>query len=129
MNTCIFCDIVSGKIPSHKIYEDRDFIAFLDIRPLSAGHSLIIPKKHYRFVWDVPNAGEYFLIAQRIARATQKAFDTEFVFSKIFGEEVSHAHIWIYPDPESAGQKGLVKTNFEIHKNKLISELASFKNN
>ena len=64
---CIFCKIVAGAIPSHKVYEDDKFLAFLDIHPLAPGHVQIIPKNHYRFVWDVPNAGEYFEITKKLA--------------------------------------------------------------
>lgn len=111
---CIFCKIVSGDIPSTKIYEDDDFLAFLDIRPLSPGHTLLIPKKHYRWVWDVPNAGEYFKVAQKIAVALQKAFGTEAVLSKIIGDEVPHAHIWLYPNPQStSGDKNDFAGNAE----------------
>ena len=60
MENCIFCKIVSGEIPSYKVYEDNEFMAFLDVRPLNLGHTLVIPKKHYRWVWDVPNIGEYY---------------------------------------------------------------------
>lgn len=108
MNTdpnCIFCKIVAGEIPAHKVYEDDDFLAFLDVRPISPGHTLIIPKEHYRWVWDVPNAGEYFEVAKKIAIAQKKAFDTDFVLSKIIGEEVPHAHIWVYPSDHVAGDK------------------------
>jgi len=102
METCIFCKIIAGKIPCHKIYEDADFLAFLDIRPMSAGHALVIPKEHHRWVWDVPNAGAYFEVVKRIALAQKKAFGTDEVFSKIVGEEVPHAHIWVYQNPEKA---------------------------
>jgi len=102
MNDCIFCKIVAKTIPSHTVYEDEQFLAFLDIRPLSAGHTQVIPKEHHRFVWDVPNVGAYFEIARKIAQAQQKAFDTEFIQSKIVGEEIVHAHIWVFPSPETA---------------------------
>lgn len=105
MNDCIFCKIVKGEIPAHKVYEDADFLAFLDINPLSPGHALVIPKKHYTWVWDVPNAGAYFEVARKIALAQKKAFKTDFVLSRIVGEEVPHAHIWIYPDQTIAGDK------------------------
>ncbi|MEN9621799.1 MAG: hypothetical protein RLZZ67_233 [Candidatus Parcubacteria bacterium] len=98
MENCVFCKIIKGEIPSHKIYEDADFMAFLDIRPLSPGHALVIPKQHYRWVWDVPNAGAYFEVARKIALAQKKAFNTDCVVSKIMGEEIHHAHIWVYPD-------------------------------
>ncbi len=101
MNDCIFCKIISGEIPSHKIYEDEHFLAFLDINPQSAGHTQVIPKEHHRWVWDVPNAGQYFEIAQKIAKAQMKAFGTETIWSKIMGDEVPHAHIWVYPNPQT----------------------------
>lgn len=119
MNSCIFCKIVAKEIPANIVYEDRAFLAFLDIRPLSPGHTLVIPKDHYRFVWDVPNAGEYFEIAKKIALAQQKAFGTDLIMSKIYGEEVPHAHIWVHPDPEKAeGDKSdLAGNQIKIIKN------------
>src|SRR4051812_29351975 len=74
MHDCIFCKIVRGEIPSTKVYEDEDFLAFMDKNPRSPGHVQVIPKKHYRWVWDVPHIGKYFEVAQKIARAQQKAF-------------------------------------------------------
>lgn len=114
MEGCIFCKIVKGEVSSHKIYEDEEFMSFLDIRPLSPGHAVVIPKKHYRWVWEVPNAGRYFEIAQKIAKAIQKSFGTEEVFSRIIGEEVPHAHIWIFPNPQKAiGDKNDFPANAE----------------
>ncbi len=103
MDDCIFCKIVRKEIPSWTVYEDDIFIAFLDIRPLSPGHTLVIPKAHHRWVWDVPQIGSYFEAVQRVARALQTAFGgIEEIHSKVVGEEVPHAHIWIYPDPKRA---------------------------
>ncbi|MCX6712668.1 MAG: HIT domain-containing protein [Candidatus Vogelbacteria bacterium] len=102
---CIFCKIIAGEIPANKVFEDGDFIAFLDVKPLSPGHTLVIPKGHYRWVWDVPNAGEYFEVTRKIAQALKKAFVTDFVLSKIIGNEIPHAHIWVYPDVEISGDK------------------------
>jgi histidine triad (HIT) family protein len=100
MENCIFCKIVKGEIPAYKVYEDEKFLAFLDIRPLSPGHALVIPKTHYRFVWDVPNAGEYFEVAKKIALAQKKAFNVDSIIGKIVGEEIPHAHIWVIPNKE-----------------------------
>jgi histidine triad (HIT) family protein len=113
MQSCIFCKIVAGEIPAEKIYEDTDFLAFLDIRPLSPGHTLVIPKKHYTWVWDVPNAGDFFEVTKKIALAQKKAFSTEFILSKIIGEEVPHAHIWVYPDNKVKGDKNDFAGNAE----------------
>ena len=54
MENCIFCKIVRGEIPSQKVYEDSDFLAFLDIHPKGTGHTLLIPKQHYPWFTDVP---------------------------------------------------------------------------
>ncbi len=105
MQDCVFCKIIAGKIPANKVYEDENFLAFLSINPLSPGHTLVIPKKHYRWVWDVPNAGDFFEVTKKIALAEMKAFETDFVLSKIVGEDVPHAHIWVYPDREVKGDK------------------------
>jgi histidine triad (HIT) family protein len=94
---CIFCKIIKREIPAHIVYEDENFLAFLDIHPKSPGHTQVIPKKHYRWVWDVPNVGEYFEVVQKIAKAQQKAFSTDYIGSKVEGEEVPHAHIWLFP--------------------------------
>src|SRR5581483_12086623 len=103
MNDCVFCKIVAGTIPAHKVYENGEFVAFLDINPRSPGHTLVIPRKHYRWVWDVPNAGAYFEAAKKIALAQKKAFKTDLILSKVYGEDVHHAHIWIYPEESIKG--------------------------
>ena len=103
MENCIFCKIAKGEIPSHKVYEDDNFLAFLDINPQSPGQVQVIPKKHYRWVWDVPNVGEYFEIVRKIALAQKKAFDTDWVLSKVVGEDVPHAHIWGFPNKNVSG--------------------------
>ena len=106
MSTCIFCEIVAGRLPSHKVYEDEHFVAFLDINTLSAGHTLVIPKEHHRYVWDVENIAGYFLVVQKIAKALQKLSDTEEVHMKVVGEEVHHAHVWVYANPKEVhGEK------------------------
>jgi len=94
---CIFCKIASGKMPCYKVYEDENFLAFLDIRPLNIGHTLVIPKKHFRWVWDVTNIGEYYTVVGKIAQAMKKAFHTDLVVSLVVGEEVVHAHVWLVP--------------------------------
>ena len=67
MDDCIFCQIVAGKIPSFKIYEDESVYAFADINPLQAGHTLVIPKAHYENIWEVPSK-----VLQAIATASKK---------------------------------------------------------
>ncbi len=120
MNDCIFCKIVKGEIPANKVYKDDKFLAFLDINPLSPGHTLVIPKDHYRFVWDVPNAGEYFEVTKKIAKAQQKAFGTDVIWSKIMGDEVFHAHIWVFPHAKLAQGD---KTDFAKNAEKISQNL------
>ncbi len=112
---CVFCKIVKGEIPSYKVYEDENFLAFLDINPQSPGHTQVITKKHYRWVWDVPNAGKYFEVVKKIAIAQQKVFGTDFILSKIIGDEVRHAHIWIFPNSSVSGNA----KDFEVNAQKI----------
>ncbi len=105
MKDCIFCKIVAGEIPAHKVYEDDTYLAFLDIHPQSPGHVQVIPKKHYRWVWDLPDIGSYFELAQKIANAQRKVFNTDWILSKIIGDEVHHAHVWVFPNNEVSGDK------------------------
>jgi len=94
---CIFCKIVAGDIPSYKVYEDELFIGFLDIFPLSKGNTILIPKKHYRWVNDVPEFGKYWEAARKIARSLEKKLGATSISYLTFGEEVPHAHIRIIP--------------------------------
>ncbi len=103
---CIFCKIIKGKIPSYKVYEDENFFAFLDIRPLNPGHTLVIPKKHYRWVWDMKE--EYSQVVNKLANTLKKAFDTDYVQSIVIGDEVPHAHIHLIPRIKGDGHGSLV---------------------
>lgn len=96
-DNCIFCKIVEGYIPSYKIYETDNFLAFLDIAQFSEGHTLVIPKTHYRFVWDVPNIGEYFQVVQKVAQHYIKNFNFKYVDSLVYGRMVPHAHVHLVP--------------------------------
>ena len=119
MNDCIFCKIVAGEIPSHKVYEDDAFLAFLDIHPQSPGHVQVIPKQHYRWVWDVPNTGAYFEVVTNIAKAQQKAFGTDWILSRVIGDEIAHAHIWVYPNSTVEGDRN----DFEGNAKKIMGYL------
>ncbi len=113
MENCIFCKIAKKEIPAEIVFENDDFLAFLDIRPQSPGHTQVIPKQHYRWVWDVPNAGEFFEVVRKVAKAQQKAFSTEWVLSKIIGDEMEHAHIWVFPSDTAEGDKNDFADNAE----------------
>ena len=117
---CIFCKIVKKEIPSHMVYEDDDFLAFLDINPQSPGHTQVIPKKHVRWVWDHEDIGRYFELVKKIALAQRKAFNTDFILSRIVGDEVPHAHVWVFPNNKVEGDKMNFKGNLEKIKAALI---------
>ena len=108
MEDCVFCKIAKGEIPSYKVYEDEKFIAFLDIKPRNPGHTLVVPKEHFRWVWDVPYLGEYFEVVGKIANAIRKAMQTDWVVSLVLGEEIPHAHIWLVPRFKNDGHGGSI---------------------
>lgn len=111
---CVFCKIAAGEIPTNKVFENEDFLAIMDIHPRSPGHVQVITKKHFRWVWDVPNIGDYFEVARKIALAQRKVFNTDQIICNVVGDEVPHAHVWIYPDPDSAvGDKNDLAGNGE----------------
>jgi len=119
MPDCIFCKIIKKEILAHIVYEDDEFLAFLDIHPQAPGHAQVIPKEHIRWVWDHPNVGKYFEVVKKIALAQRKAFDTDFILSRIVGDEVPHAHIWVFPNAEVRGNK----MDFEENKKKILGSL------
>lgn len=108
MEDCIFCKIVKKEIPSNIVYEDNKFIALLDIRPLNPGHTLVIPKEHFRWVWDVPCVGQYFVIVSKIANTLKKSLNTDQIVSLVFGEEIYHAHVWLIPRFKDDGHGGAI---------------------
>lgn len=97
-------------------------MAFLDVNPQSPGHVQVIPKEHFRWVWQVPDAGKYFEVVKKVASAQQKAFNTEWILSKIVGDEVEHAHIWIYPAKASGSVLDGLK-DFETNAKKIKENL------
>ncbi len=95
----IFEKIVTGEIPAYKIYEDDKFFAFLDINPKGLGHTLLIPKHPYPFVWNLPDQ-EYQQImqtAKKLALHLKNKMNTEYVRLDIVGTDVPHAHIHLIP--------------------------------
>lgn len=111
MEPCVFCRIVKGELPSYKVYDDTRYYGFLDIRPLNRGNSLLIPKKHYRWVYDVPSFGQYWETAKKIALATQSVVNSRSITFLTIGEEVPHAHIRIIPRFENDGHVDGISMN------------------
>lgn len=104
MNDCIFCKIVAGEIPSTKIRENADTFAFLDIKPLNPGHALVIPKKHYENIFDVPEEilAQVIIETKHIATAVKKVTGADGIGigqnnGKAAGQVVHHIHFHIIP--------------------------------
>mgnify|MGYP000858668012 CR=1 FL=1 len=99
----IFKKIIDGEIQAYRIYEDDNFLVFLDAFPKAPGHTLIIPKQEVLWVWDVEKYDEYWQLARKVARSLQKVFSTEMIIMNVYGEEVPHAHIKLWPSIEKDG--------------------------
>lgn len=105
MEDCVFCKIVRGEISSEKIYEDENTFVFLDANPFIKGHTLIIPKKHSRWVWDIDdkNYVNYILAVKRVAEILKRTFNTDCIQELIIGMEVPHTHIHLLPRVKNDG--------------------------
>src|SRR3989338_7789265 len=99
MKDCVFCKIIKGEIPCFKLYEDRDFIAMLDAFPATKGQSLVIPKKHVEYIFDLDESTYIKLlsITREIAKAIDSALDTERTCIVVEGFQVPHTHVRLHP--------------------------------
>lgn len=110
MDNCIFCKIVKGDIPSHKVYEDAHVLAFLDIRPVNPGHTLVIPKDHFENIYTLPDEvmARISLAVKQVAIAVKQGVEADGVNigmnnEAAAGQVVFHAHIHVIPRVESDG--------------------------
>ncbi|MBE0678205.1 MAG: HIT family protein [Bacteroidales bacterium] len=95
----IFTRIINGEIPCHKVAEDDRFIAFLDVRPLKPGHTLVVPKKEVDYIFDLDGKtlADMMLFAQKVARAMKEVIECNRIGVAVIGLEVPHAHIHLVP--------------------------------
>jgi len=95
----IFTKIIKGEIPSFRIAEDDNFYAFLDINPLKAGHTLVVPKTETDYIFDIEDdkLAEMMLFSKKIASAIKNAYPCNRVAVIVLGLEVPHAHIHLIP--------------------------------
>ena len=95
----IFSKIISGEIPSFKIHEDDNFLAFLDINPNTIGHTLCIPKKEIDQIFDLDDEtlSELIIFSKKVANAIKKAVVCERVGMSVIGLEVPHVHVHLIP--------------------------------
>lgn len=95
----IFTRIVKGEIPCHKIAETEEFLAFLDIRPLAAGHTLVIPKEEIDYVFDLEDAklAALMVFAKKVAKAIEAEVPCKRIGLSVIGLEVPHTHVHLVP--------------------------------
>ena len=115
MQDCIFCHIVKGDLTAHKIYEDDHCLAFLDIAQIVDGHTMLIPKEHHRWIWDIPDIGRFYETARDIIKHFQEVTSNEFVMSVSIGQLVPHAHLHLLPS--TMGSQDLVLKAWETARN------------
>ena len=95
----IFSKIIAGELPSYKVAEDDKFFAFLDINPITWGHTLVVPKKEVDYIFDMEDKdlGEMTVFAKKVAGAIKAAIPCRKVGMAVLGLEVPHAHIHLLP--------------------------------
>ena len=104
MEDCIFCKIIKGELPAIKIYEDNDVLAFLDINPVSPGHTLIIPKEHYENFSTTPNEllSKMMPVIDKISKAAKEGlgadgFNVALNNGQVAGQIIFHTHFHMIP--------------------------------
>ena len=105
MEDCVFCKIVEGKIPSVKIFEDGEHVAFLDLYPRVEGQTLVVTKKHFGgYAFDIPEEAytKLLAMAKKIGKFLDKALGAERTVMIIEGYGVDHVHVKLYPNPPGA---------------------------
>ena len=103
MQESIFTKIITGEIPSHKVYEDEKTLAFMDIHPVAEGHVLVIPKVQVEFVWDLSEEDYHAVMTttQKVALRLREVIGTPYVGERIVGTDVPHAHVQLIPFTDS----------------------------
>ena len=134
---CIFCKIIEGEASARKLYEDETTLSILDIGQLISdagrfisGRSLVIPKRHVTWFYDLEDeeAGQLFIATNRVARKIKKAFNPDFITVFIRGQRISHAHVILQPssgedDPTDKVFKGLM-SYFKLAPEELLDDMA-----
>jgi histidine triad (HIT) family protein len=129
MESCIFCKIASGEIPSYKVYDDDGVMGFLDIQPANPGHALVIPKEHYANFIETPDdiLAKVFTAAKAVGRAACEAVDAPALNiivnnGAVAGQVVSHLHVHAIPRFEDDGHRHWAKKSVSEEKMKDIAE-------
>lgn len=108
---CVFCAVVAGAEPAHRVLDDEAAVAFLDRRPLFPGHVLVVPRAHHRTLADLPAAevGPFFLCVQRVAAAVERGLGAAGSFvaaNNRISQSVPHLHVHVVPRNPKDGLRG-----------------------
>jgi histidine triad (HIT) family protein len=128
---CVFCRIVAGKESAYKLWEDKDFYAFLDHKPINPGHTLLIPKKHFEYVFDLEDRlyTKIFKRAKFLAKPLKAAMASQRVGILVEGFGVDHMHIHLIPINKGdgfgkrSGKEGVSNEEFQIVSDKIRSAI------
>lgn len=126
----IFSKIISGEIPSYKIYEDENFLAFLDVFPLVKGHTLVIPKKETDYLFDINDdeLSQMIIFSKKVALALGKAIPCIKVGVSVLGLEVAHAHIHLIP-MQAVSDMNFSKPKLQFSKEEMAEVAAAIQSN
>ena len=120
MKDCLFCKIINGDIPCYKVYEDDTILAFLDVNPDSDGHTLIVPKTHYKDINDIPNDVliHVYEVARKLSKLLQERLNCDGISllqNNGSVQEVKHYHLHLKPYYSNNSSVKLVKDKTKIH--------------
>jgi len=126
-NNCIFCKIAKGEIPSPVVYEDDKFFGFLDMSPVTKGHSLLIPKEHHVWIHETSDEilSKILIIAKKIINNMRNNLKCDYVQISIVGTEVPHFHIHLIPRHFGDGLPQFEKIKYEsdLEKKEIASKI------
>jgi histidine triad (HIT) family protein len=127
---CVFCDIVTGAVPAHVVHSDDLTLAFLDVRPLFPGHTLLIPRAHVETLADLPEEmlAPYFAAAQLLSRAMEEVMGAEGSFVAMnnkISQSVPHLHIHVVPRRRKDGLRGFFWPRSKYASDEAMVEVAT----
>jgi histidine triad (HIT) family protein len=126
----IFSKIIRGEIPSYKIAEDENYLAFLDINPLSEGHSLVVPKKEIDYIFDLDTETYegLFLFVRKVGKAIQAHIPCKRLGIVVYGLDVPHAHVHLIPLHGSGNEIDFSKSKLKLSKEEFENIAAGISN-
>jgi histidine triad (HIT) family protein len=127
---CLFCEIVAGRAPAAIVLDEVGAVAFLDVRPVFPGHTLLVPRHHHETLADLPadDVGPLFLTVQRLARAVEAAMEAEGTFVAVnnkISQSVPHLHVHVVPRRRKDGLRGFFWPRTRYSDDEAMAEVAA----